>query len=72
MKKFLKVPKRETPENKLARELEVAGTKVKLTKVSAVHTTTIRAFYDLFCQLLADDPQVQWDRIVREVHEVDP
>ena len=43
MKKFLKVPKRETPENKVARELEVTATKVKLTKASAVHTTTIGA-----------------------------
>ena len=72
MKKFLKIPKRETPENKVARELEVAATKVKLTKASMVHGTSIGACYDLFHQLHADDPQVQWDRIVREVHKVDP
>ena len=72
MKKFLKVPKRETPENKVARELEVAATKVKLTKASMVHGTSSGACYDLFRQLHADDPQVQWDRIVREVHKVDP
>ena len=73
MKKFLKVPKREAPENKVARDLEVAATKVKLTEVSTVHAAAIGACYNLFRQLLADDPQVQWDHIIREqVHEVDP
>ena len=72
MKKFLKVSKKETPENKVVRELEVAATNLKLAEASAVHVTTIEACYDLFCQLLADDPQVQWDRIVREVHNNDP
>ena len=72
MKKFIKVPKKETPENKVTRELEVAATKVKLAEVSAVHATAIEACYDLFCQLLEDDLQVQWDRIVREVHNNDP
>ena len=72
MKKLLKVPKKETPENKVVRELEVAATKVKLAEASAVHATAIKAWYDLFRQLLADDPQVQWDRIVREVHNNDP
>ena len=72
MKKFLKVSKKETPENKVTRELEVAATKVKLTEATAIHAIAIQACYDLFCQLLADDPQDQWDRIVREVHNTDP
>ena len=72
IKKFLKIPKRATPENKLAWEFEVAATKVKLKEASVVHATAIGACYDLFHQLLADDPQVQWDHIVREVHKVDP
>jgi hypothetical protein len=72
MKKFLKVPKKETPESKVTRELDIAATKVKLAEASAVHATAIGACYDLFRQLLADDPQVQWDRIVREVHNNDP
>jgi hypothetical protein len=72
MKKFLKVPKKETPENKVIREHEVAATKVKLTEASAVHATVTKACYDLFRQLLADDPQIQWDHIVREVHNNNP
>ncbi len=72
MKKFLKVPKREAPELKVVRELEVAATRVKLMEASTVHVIAIGACYDLFRQLLADDPQVQWDRIVREVHKINP
>ena len=72
MKKFLKVPKKETPENKVTRELEVAATKVKLAEATTIHAIAIQACYDLFRQLLADDPRDQWGRIVREVHETDP
>ena len=72
LKKFLKVPKREAAENKMTRELEVAATKVKLAEATAIHAIAIQTCYDLFCQLLADDPRDQWDRIVREVNKTDP
>ena len=72
MKKFLNVPKRETLEQKVTQKLEVAATKVKLTEANAVHAIAIGACCDLFRQLLADDPQVQWNRIVREVHHNNP
>ena len=57
MKKFLKVPKRETAENKVKRELEVVANKVKLEKATAIQAIAIQACYDLFRQLLANDPQ---------------
>jgi hypothetical protein len=72
LKKFIKVPKREAVENKVTRELEVAATKVKLKEATTIHMIAIQACYDLFRQLLVDDPHDQWDRIVREVHETDP
>ena len=73
MKKFLKVPKRETPELKVVWELEVTATKVKLKEADTVLAIAIGACYDLFRQLPADDPQVQWDRIVRpELHKNNP
>ena len=72
LKKFLKVPKRETAENKVEQELEDDVTKVKLVEATAIHAIAIQACYDLFRQLLADDPRDQWDRIVREVHELNP
>ncbi len=71
-KKFSKALKREVAENKVTREVELAATKVKLEEATAIHAIAIQACYDLFCQLLADDPRDQWDRIVREVHESDP
>ncbi len=45
---------------------------MKLKESTVIHAIAIQACYDLFRQLLADDPQDQWDRIVREVHETDP
>jgi hypothetical protein len=42
-KKFLKVLKRDTPGLKVAQELEVTVTKVKLTEASTVHTIAIWA-----------------------------
>ncbi len=71
-KKFSKAPKREVAENKVTREVELAATKVKLKEATAIHVIAIQACYDLFHLLLADDPRDQWDRIVREVHELDP
>jgi hypothetical protein len=56
LKKFLKVPKREAVENKVTRELEAAATKVKLEEATVIHTIAIQACYDLFRQLLADEP----------------
>jgi hypothetical protein len=71
-KKFSKVPKKEFAENKVMREVELAATKVNLVEATAIHVIAIQACYDLFCQLLADDPHDQWDHIVREVHGTDP
>ncbi len=72
LKKFSKAPKRELAENKVIREDELADTKLKLAKATAIHAIVIQACYDLFRKLLADDPRNQWDRIVKEVHALDP
>jgi hypothetical protein len=55
-KKLSKAPKREATENKMTREVELAATKVKLKEATAIHAIAIQACYDLFRQLLADDP----------------
>ena len=46
LKKFLKVPMRESAENKVTRELELATTKVKLEEATAIHDIAIQACYD--------------------------
>ncbi len=45
---------------------------MKLAEANAIHVIAIQACYDLFRKLFMDDPRVQWDRIVKEVHESDP
>ena len=72
-KKFLKVPKEESAEQKAERELEVTAAKVRSSEAHAKHATAIvGACYDMFHQLLVDEPQVQWDRIVMEIYTKDP
>ena len=56
----------------MTREVELAATKVKLEEATTIHTIAIQACYDLFRQLLVDDPHDQWDRIVREVTNQTP
>jgi hypothetical protein len=41
LKKFLKVPKKESAKNKVTRELEVADTKVKLAEATRIHAIAI-------------------------------
>jgi hypothetical protein len=72
LKKPSKVPKREAVEQKAERKLELAASKLKSAEAYAKHAKTIGVCYDLFRQLLADEPQVQWDWITKEVHEKDP
>jgi hypothetical protein len=72
LKKPSKVPTRESEDQKADRELELAVCKVKSEDPYAKHATAIGVHYDLFCQLLADEPQVQWDHIVEDVHNKDP
>jgi hypothetical protein len=45
---------------------------VKLVEATAIHAIAFQACYDLFRQLLADDPRDQWDHIIREAHKLDP
>jgi hypothetical protein len=72
LKRPYKVPKRESKDQKAERELELSACKEKLEDAYAKHTEAIGVHYDLFHQLLVDEPQVQWDRIVEEVHNRDP
>ena len=71
-KKPSKVPKRESTDQAAERELELAACKLKSDAAYTKHTKAIGVHYDLFSQLLADEPQAQWDRIVEDVHNKDP
>ena len=71
LKKPSKIPKRESEDQKAECKLELAACKVKSDAAYAKHAKAIGVHYDLFCQLLVDKPQVQWDRIVEDVHNKD-
>ena len=72
VKRHSKVPKRESVEQKAERKLELVAANTRLVEAKVEHGSAIGACYDLFHQLLADEPQAQWDRIVFEVHSKDP
>jgi hypothetical protein len=59
LKKPSKVPKRESTDQAAEHELELAACKVKSDAPYAKHAKAIGVHYDLFRQLLADEPQVQ-------------
>jgi hypothetical protein len=72
LKKPSKVPKRKSTDQAAERKLELAACKLKSDAAYIEHSKAIGVHYDLFRQLLADKPQVQWDRIVEDVHNKDP
>ena len=72
LQKPSKVPKKESADEKAERKLELAAAKLRSSEAYVEHASAIGVCYDLFCQLLADEPQVQRDRMVREVHKKDP
>ena len=65
LKKPSKIPKKESTDEKAEHKLELAACKLKSAEAYAKHATAIGVCYDLFRQLLEDEPQVQWDRITR-------
>ena len=67
VKKLTKIPKKESVSEKVERELEVVTTGLRFAEAKIEYATAIGSCYDLFHQLLMDEPQVQWDCIVMEV-----
>ncbi len=69
LKKSSKIPKKKSKDEKAECKLELAACKMKSAAVFAEHAKAIGVCYDLFHQLLLleDEPQVQWDRIIKEV-----
>jgi hypothetical protein len=71
--KLSKIPKRESVRSeKPEQELKVVATNLRLVEAKAEVGITIGACYNLFNQLLGDEPQVQWGHIIAEVHNKDP
>jgi hypothetical protein len=70
LKKLAKAQTGEKDPAKAKRLTKVKAVKVRL--INAVESTLACLAYDLFCKLLRDEPEIQWDRIVTEMHTKSP
>ncbi len=53
---------------KVERLTRVEAAKVRLIKAKVAESTLACLAYDLFCKLLRDEPKIQWDWIVTDMH----
>ncbi len=67
LKKHSKAPKGESDPEKAARLIEVKAAERELA-AAVVKSTAACLAYDLFQKLTKDDPEIQWDRIVTDMH----
>jgi hypothetical protein len=72
LKKLAKAQTREKDPAKAKRLTEVEAAKVRLINAKVAESTLACLAYDLFRKLLRDKPEIQWDRIVTEMHTKSP
>jgi hypothetical protein len=72
LKKLAKAQTGEKDPEKAKRLTKVEAAKVRLINVKVVESTLACLAYDLFCKLLRDEPEIQWDCIVTEMHTKNP
>ena len=72
LKKYLKVPKGENDPSKATRLTEVKAAEKELTAAKVVESIVACLTYDLIHKLTKDNPEIQWDRIVVDMHSKNP
>jgi len=72
LKKHTKVPKGEEDPDKAIRLTGVKAAERELNAAKVVKSTITCLAYDLFCKPTKDDPEIQWDRIVADMHTKNP
>jgi hypothetical protein len=72
LKKLAKAQHGEKDPAKAKRLTRVKATKVRLINAKVVKSTLACLAYDLFCKLLRDEPEIQWDWIVTDMHTKNP
>ena len=72
LKKHAKVPKGESDPDKADRLIEVKAAERELTAAKVVESTITCLAYDLFQKLTKDNPEIQWDCIVADMHTKNP
>jgi len=71
-KKHSKVPKGESDLDKAVRLIGVKTAERELTAAKVAKSTITCLTYDLFRKLTKDNPEIQWDRIVADMHTKNP
>jgi hypothetical protein len=71
LKRHCKVPGEKDPA-KAIRLTEVKATKKEPIEAKTAESTTATLAYDIFCKLPKDNPEIQWDRIVVDMHSKNP
>ncbi len=72
LKKLAKAQTREKDPAKAKRLTKVVAAKVRLINAKVTESMLACLAYDLFRKLLRDEPEIQWDRIVTEMHTRNP
>ncbi len=72
LKKLAKAQTGEKDPAKAKRLTKVEAAKVRLINAKVAESTFVCLAYDLFCKLLRDEPEIQWDCIVTEMHTKTP
>jgi hypothetical protein len=68
LKKLAKAQHGEKDLAKAERLTRVKAAKVRLIEAKVTESTLACLAYDLFCKLLRDEPKIQWDQIVTDMH----
>jgi hypothetical protein len=72
LKKLAKAQHGEKDPEKAERLTRVEAAKVRLIKAKVAESMLACLAYDLFCKLLRDEPKIQWDWIVTDMHIKNP
>ncbi len=72
LKKLAKAQTGEKDPAKVKRLTKVEAAKVRLINAKVAESTLACLAYDLFHKLLRDEPKIQWDCIVTEMHTKNP
>jgi hypothetical protein len=72
LKKLVKAQTMEKDPAKAKKLTKVEAGKVRLINAKVAESTLACLAYDLFCKLLRDEPEIQWNRIMTEMHTKKP
>jgi len=68
VRKLKTVPQGEKPAEKTARLVLLKAAAKKLVEAEVCEDAKLATVYDLFCKTLKEDLELQWDRIVKDMH----